>query len=565
VLSERYHLVEPLGTGAMGSVWKAYDERLERTVAVKELLADDAIGEDLKVRRERVRREALALAAVDHPAVVAVHDLIYEGSEKLPWIVMAYVRGRSLQRIVEKSGPLDEREAARIGLAVLQGLRACHDCDVYHRDVKPANIVRADNGSVCLVDFGIAWFSGRNSLTAESRVIGTPEYLAPELLNSARPSQATDLWALAVTLYTVLEQRSPFSRQTMAATFAAILAVQPPRPRRGDLLGELLMRMLRKDPGDRPQIEAVAAELRKIAASEPANRTARNAQPFPARPDPQGGGQAGQRSPGVAVKGAASPRNPPARPADGQIQWTTPLSGWPVQDAAKVVTEWPTDRAVADLLALDRFKAANILNLCADPVAGKLLSAIAVSRPGLAWSFLDMVPLKRAGLLLDEMTSLAAAVTLAVPQARAALKVLACAEELTSVGVLSHMAAPKAGAIVTLMDDDKDVMRLLVRTANPVTVAGILRHVPPSRRQVLLSMLPGGFRDLVLQYLRRAPLPGHVTFPGNWLISLKGAEWRMGEKPEPVMGDWFCRFFRRCLPGRRLTRRRAAACGGPRR
>jgi Protein kinase domain len=478
VLSGRYHLVEPLGKGAMGSVWKAYDERLERTVAVKELLADGSVGEDPKVRRERVRREALALAAVEHPVVVAVHDLIYEGREKAPWIVMAYLNGRSLQWIVEKSARLDEQEVARIGLAVLQGLRACHDRDVYHRDVKPANIVRADNGSVCLVDFGIAWFSGKNSLTAESRVIGTPEFLAPELLNSERPSQATDLWALAVTLYAVLEQRSPFSGENMAATFAAILTAEPARPRHGDALGELLMRMLRKDPEDRPQVEKVAADLRRIAAGEPASR---------ARP----------------LQGT-KPCPAPFQKAPGrQTKRTTPLSGWPAQDAAKIVSEWPTDRAAAELLALDRFKAANILNLCADPVAGQLLSAIAVSRPDLAWSFLDMVPLRRAGLLLDEMSSLAAAVALAVPQARAALKVLARADELTIVGAVSHMAAPNAGAVVTLMDDDKRVVRLLVRTANPVVVAGVLRHVPQPRRQFLLQLLPAGFRDLVLQYLRR--------------------------------------------------------------
>jgi Mg/Co/Ni transporter MgtE len=168
-----------------------------------------------------------------------------------------------------------------------------------------------------------------------------------------------------------------------------------------------------------------------------------------------------------------------------------------------MVREWPTDRAAAELLALDQSRAANILSLCDNPVAGKLISAIAVSRPDLAWKFLDMVPLKRAGQLLDEMSSLAAAVALAVPQARAALKVLACADELTIVGTLSHMVATKAGAIVGAMGDDKRVVRLLVRTANPVVVAGILRHIPQPRRQVLVQMLPDGFGDLVLQYLRR--------------------------------------------------------------
>jgi eukaryotic-like serine/threonine-protein kinase len=514
VLSGRYHLVEPLGKGAMGSVWKAYDERLERTVAVKELLIDGSSAEDTKVRRERVRREALALAAVEHPVVVAVHDLLYEGREKAPWIVMALVNGKSLQWITEKSEPLGEREVARIGLAVLQGLRACHDRGVYHRDVKPANIVRADDGSVYLVDFGIAWVPGKNPLTAESKVIGTAEYLAPELLNGKRPSPATDLWALAVTLYSILERRSPFSRETMTATFAAILAMDPPTARHGDRLGELLAWMLCKEPERRPLVERVAADLRKIAARDSAGRAAPHLR-SPAV-SPASTAVTSERPTGTAVKADAFPSRvgqPGARVSDTRTaalngrgtQRSTPLSGWPVQDAAKMIREWPTDRAAAELLALDQSRAANILNLCENPVAGKLLSAIAGRRPDLAWKFLDMVPLKRAGQLLDEMSSLAAAVALGVPPARAALKVLACADELTMVGTFSQMAAPKAGAIVAAMDDDKRVVRLLVRTANPVVVAGILRHLPQVRREGLLCALPEGFRDLVLQYLKRTP------------------------------------------------------------
>ena len=370
-----------------------------------------------------MRREALALAAVEHPVVVAVHDLIYEGRDKVPWIVMAYVNGRSLPWLTDKSTPLGEREVARIGLAVLQGLRACHDRDVYHRDVKPANIVRGDNGSVCLVDFGIAWVPGNDSLTAESRVIGTVDYLAPELLNGKRPSQATDLWALAVTLYSMLERRSPFGRDTMTATFAAILAADPPRPRHGDTLGGLLTSMLRKDPGDRPTVERIAADLRRIAASEPARRAAQ------AQPVPQASVAIGPRAAGTGVKTVAfSPRDAArADPPDGEAlpgrppsarprPRSTPLSGWPVQHAAKMVREWPTDRAAVELLALDQSRAASILSLCENPVAGKLLSTIAARRPDLAWKFLDMVPVKRAGLLLDEMSSLAAAVALAVPR-----------------------------------------------------------------------------------------------------------------------------------------------------
>src|ERR1700743_794483 len=189
MLNHRCRLEERLGQGAMGSVWKAYDTRLERTVAVKELVSRRDGGEDLDVRRERVRREALALAKVEHPAIVSVHDLIFEGPD--PWIVMAYVRGRALGLIIKEEGPLDARRVAGVGAAALHSLMACHEQRVYHRDVKPANIVLSDNGAVPLVDFGIARIVGKNPLTVDSNVIGTPEFLAPELLTDHRPGPAT--------------------------------------------------------------------------------------------------------------------------------------------------------------------------------------------------------------------------------------------------------------------------------------------------------------------------------------------------------------------------------------
>ena len=133
LLVGRYRLVEQLG-GAMSSVWKAHDTLLERTVAVKELSPGLTGGVNLAVRRNRIRGEALALAQVKHPAVVSIHDLVYEGGD--PWLVMSYIRGQSLHSIISGSPPLDERGVAKIGLAVLRGLVACHEHHIYHRDVK---------------------------------------------------------------------------------------------------------------------------------------------------------------------------------------------------------------------------------------------------------------------------------------------------------------------------------------------------------------------------------------------------------------------------------------------
>jgi tRNA A-37 threonylcarbamoyl transferase component Bud32/flagellar motility protein MotE (MotC chaperone) len=479
LLNNRYRLEERLGQGAMGSVWKSYDTRLERTVATKELVSGRDGGEDLDIRRERVRREALALARVEHPAIVSVHDLIYEGPGHDPWIVMAYVRGRSLDLIIKDEHPLDERRVAGIGLAALQGLMACHEQHVYHRDVKPANIVLSDNGVVHLVDFGIARIVGKNPLTVDSNVIGTPEFLAPELLTDHRAGPATDLWALGVTLYYALEGRSPFRAETLPATIAAILSKNIAEPRTSGEVAALVLTMLRKHPAERPDAATIAAVLRRVAnGGKPARLGVRQGDARPAE-------RAGQRlAPG-------QPGRPPLR--------LTPLQGIPAQDAAKIVSDWPTDRAVTDLLTLGETAAAGIINRCADQVAGKLLSGIAADKPARARKILEMVTTERAGRLLDQMSSLAAAAALSLPTPTGAVRMLGQADDLTAAGVLLEMSAPSAAGLVKAMDAERAV-RLLGQAA-PVTVADILRNVPTDRRRLLLSQLPEPFRSLVVRRL----------------------------------------------------------------
>jgi eukaryotic-like serine/threonine-protein kinase len=484
LLNDRYRLEERLGQGAMGSVWKAYDTRLERTVAAKELVSGRDGGEDLDIRRERVRREALALAKVEHPAIVSVHDLIYEGAGRDPWIVMAYVRGRSLDAIIKDEQPLDERRVAGIGLAALRGLMACHERHVYHRDVKPANIVLSDNGAVHLVDFGIARIVGKNPLTMDSNVVGTPEFLAPELLTDHKAGPATDLWALGVTLYYALECRSPFRAETLPATIAAILSKNVAEPRTRGEVAALVLAMLRKRPAERPDAATVAAVLRQVAnggnAGRPSRAPARRAAPPAERAAPRPPRQA-----------AGQPGRPPQR--------FTPLQGMPALDAAKIVSDWPTDRAVTDLLTLGETAAAGIINRCADQVAGKLLSGIAADKPARARKILEMVTTERAGRLLDQMSSLAAASALALPTPTGAVRMLGQADDLTAAGVLLEMSAPSAAGLVIAMDAERAVK--LLGQAAPVTVAGILRNVPGDRRRLLLGRLPEPFRSLVARHL----------------------------------------------------------------
>jgi eukaryotic-like serine/threonine-protein kinase len=535
VLNHRYRLQERLGQGSMGSVWKAYDTRLERTVAAKELVSGRDGGEDLDVRRERVRREALALAKVEHPAIVTIHDLIYEGPGQDPWIVMAYVCGRSLDSIISGPRPLDERKVAGIGLAVLQGLVACHERDVYHRDVKPANIVLSDDGAVRLVDFGIARIVGKNPLTVDSNVIGTPEFLAPELLTDHQPGPATDLWALGVTLYCALEGRSPFRAETLPATIAAILSKNLAEPRTKGEVAALVLTMLRKHPAERPDAATVAAVLRRVADggqyARPSWQAVRSARGTQAARGTQGtrGTQAGRRAQAAQAERAGqrpsgpdeardgSPRRPasapgpaknPARPAAAQSTpaWAlrgslrlTPLSGMPVLEAAKIVSDWPTDRAVTDLIALAETPAAQIINRCEDPVAGKLLSGIAAGEPARVRKILEMVTTERAGRLLDHMSSLAAASALSLPTPTGAVRVLGQADDLTATGVLLEMKAPSAAGLMMVMDTERAAK--LLGQAAPVAVADILRNVPSGRRQALLSGLPEPFRSLVARHL----------------------------------------------------------------
>jgi flagellar motility protein MotE (MotC chaperone) len=483
LLNDRYRLEERLGQGSMGSVWKAYDTRLERTVAAKELVSARDGGEDLDIRRERVRREALALAKVEHPAIVSVHDLIFEGPD--PWIVMAYVRGRSLDLIIKDEQPLDERRVAGIGLAALHGLVACHEQRVYHRDVKPANIVLSDNGAVHLVDFGIARIVGKNQLTVDTNVIGTPEFLAPELLTDHQAGPATDLWALGVTLYYALEGRSPFRAETLPATIAAILSKNLAEPRTRGELADLVLTMLRKHPAERPDAAMVAAVLRRVANGG-----------TPARPS----GAPGQRAARPAERaGPRQPRQVAGSLGRPPLRLTTPLQGMPALDAAKIVSDWPTDRAVTDLLTLGETAAAGIINRCADPVAGKLLSGIAAGKPARARKILEMVTTERAGRLLDQMSSLAAASALSLPTPTGAVRMLGQADDLTAAGVLLEMSAPSAAGLVVAMDAERAVK--LLGQAAPVTVAGILRNVPGDRRRLLVNQLPEPFRSLVGRHL----------------------------------------------------------------
>ncbi|MEU1213680.1 protein kinase [Streptomyces sp. NPDC005791] len=254
VLAGRYRLGEVLGRGGMGKVWRAQDEVLHRTVAVKELTAGLYVAEaDRAVLHARTQKEARAAARITHPGVVTVHDVI-EYDDR-PWIVMQYVDGPSLADATKESGEVEPREAARIGLHVLSALRAAHGAGVLHRDVKPGNVLLARDGQVLLTDFGIAAIEGDSTITRTGELVGSIDYLAPERVRGGDPGPASDLWSLGATLYTAVEGTSPFRRTSPISTMQAVVAEEPPPPVHGGALAPVITALLRKDPADRPTAE----------------------------------------------------------------------------------------------------------------------------------------------------------------------------------------------------------------------------------------------------------------------------------------------------------------------
>ncbi|MFI0206697.1 MULTISPECIES: serine/threonine-protein kinase [Streptomyces] len=265
VISGRYRLLEPIGRGGMGIVWRARDEVLAREVAVKEVRAPAGLEPaELERLYRRLEREAWAAARVAHRGVVTVYDVASEDGR--PWIVMELVRGLSLADVLEAEGPMPPQRAAHIGEQVLAALRSAHDCGVLHRDVKPANVLIANDGRVVLGDFGIASLEGSSAITMTGEVVGSPEFLAPERALGRDPGPASDLWALGVMLYAAVEGATPFRGATPLDTLRAVVDAPLPPPRRAGALEPVLEGLLRKDPAERLPAAEAARMLRVVGA-----------------------------------------------------------------------------------------------------------------------------------------------------------------------------------------------------------------------------------------------------------------------------------------------------------
>ncbi|WP_229925824.1 serine/threonine-protein kinase [Streptomyces longispororuber] len=252
----------------MGTVWRARDDVLGREVAVKEVRAPAGLpAPEVERLYARLEREAWAAARIPHRNVVTVYDVARE--EGRPWIVMELVRGLSLSDVLDSEGPMPPARAAHVGAEVLAALRAAHDAGVLHRDVKPGNVLVANDGRVVLTDFGIAMVEGSSALTMTGEVVGSPEFLAPERALGRRPGPESDLWSLGVLLYAAVEGVSPFRQDTPLSTLRAVVDEELPPPRRAGPLAPVIEGLLRKDPAERSTAADTERDLRLVAEGRP--------------------------------------------------------------------------------------------------------------------------------------------------------------------------------------------------------------------------------------------------------------------------------------------------------
>lgn len=307
LLAARYRLIEPVGRGGMGTVWRARDELLDREVAVKEVRLPLVLDEDLRAELcARTEREGRATAMVAHPSVITVFDVITEDDR--PWIVMELLRARSLEELIRQEGPLPPRRVADIGRQVLGALRAVHAKGILHRDVKPSNVLVTDDDRAVLTDFGLAALEGDASITQAGIVLGSAGYIAPERVLGDKASPAADLWSLGATLYTAVEGRGLHGRRTAAAALAALTSGAPIPMDKAGPLAPVLRGLLQIDPAARLDGVRAAHALSRIAAGGMAEDPF--ASPFRAgRPTPP---------PTAPQPTAPEPRKPPQRSQRGQ-------------------------------------------------------------------------------------------------------------------------------------------------------------------------------------------------------------------------------------------------------
>jgi serine/threonine protein kinase len=266
LIAGRYRLLRRVGSGGMGVVWEGWDERLERRVGLKQLYRQSGTStREAELANQRAMREARLTARLQHPHAVAVFDAVEQDGQL--WLIMQFIPSITLAAVLEEGGPLQPNEAAKVGSEVASALAAAHAVGIVHRDVKPGNILIADDGSAMISDFGIARALGDATLTSSGMIHGTPAYLAPEVARGSEADFASDVFSLGSTLYSAMEGRPPFGTDdNTMALLHRVASGQFPPPAQSGPLTPLIMDMLSIDTDARPSMHAVVETLARLAA-----------------------------------------------------------------------------------------------------------------------------------------------------------------------------------------------------------------------------------------------------------------------------------------------------------
>jgi eukaryotic-like serine/threonine-protein kinase len=272
----RYELLEELGRGAMGAVYKAVDPQIGRTVALKVILTRGLMDEEMRSLKERFYREARAAGKLTHPGIVAVYD-VGEDSYGSPYLVMEYVDGMTLDKALSPSGSAQSftfTQRLGLALAISAALDYAHRNGVIHRDIKPANILMTRDGHPKIADFGIAKLIGSQA-TIGGNVLGTPAFVSPEQLTGSPADARSDIFSLGVVMYWIFTGDRPFKGETMTAISYKVVHTMPPPARQlnwalPEGLDQILLRCLSKNPADRFQSASeLSAGLEALRESRP--------------------------------------------------------------------------------------------------------------------------------------------------------------------------------------------------------------------------------------------------------------------------------------------------------